>query len=153
MKKVLIKQNSLLIPEMIVFLSEGKRVCIKAKGNSMLPFIQGDKDCVVLVKTDEIRLYDIVLATIGNNQYVLHRVIRISGNQLTLMGDGNLKACEFCQIKDVYGTAIEVIHGRKIYLCRNDFEQWKAKLWHWLLPVRGGLLKVYKCLIYLKKES
>ena len=138
---------------MIHFLSEGKRVCIKAKGNSMLPFIRDSQDRILLMKTDEINLFDIVLATVGHDQYVLHRVIRISGDELILMGDGNLKAFEFCQTKDVHGTAIEVIHGKKSYLCRSGIELWKARLWYWLLPIRGLLLKAYKCLIYLKKES
>ena len=65
----------------------------------MLPFISGERDSVVLAKTDNIKLYDIVLAIVNENQYVLHRVIKIMGNKLILMGDGNLKGCEICTIE------------------------------------------------------
>jgi hypothetical protein len=36
--------NEVMLPEVAKMLSEGKQVTIKAKGNSMLPFIVGGRD-------------------------------------------------------------------------------------------------------------
>ena len=67
MKKVII-QNSLIFSEVAKLVSDGGRVTLKTKGNSMLPFIRGERDSVVLVKAKDIKLYDIVLALVNENQ-------------------------------------------------------------------------------------
>ena len=64
MKKVIV-QNDQIFSEVTKLVSEGGNVTLKTKGNSMLPFIRGGRDSVVLVKADEIKLYDIVLAALG----------------------------------------------------------------------------------------
>lgn len=143
MKKVIV-QNTQVFTEVAKLISEGECVTIKTKGNSMLPFIHGEHDSVVLVKTDDIKLYDIVLAGVSNNKYVLHRVIEINGNRLTLMGDGNIKGCEKCSTENVIATALEVIGGSKRYICRSKQHIIKAKIWKKLLPLRRFLLAIYK---------
>ena len=40
--------NELLLSQVDTFLREGREVIIRAKGNSMLPFIRGDRDSVAL---------------------------------------------------------------------------------------------------------
>ena len=110
----------------------------------MLPFISGERDSVVLAKTDNIKLYDIVLAIVNENQYVLHRVIKIMGNKLILMGDGNLKSCEICTIENVIAIAVEVIGDNRKYSCRDNKYIRRAKIWKALLPIRKYLLAIYK---------
>lgn len=143
MKKVIV-QNTLIFSEVANLVSEGGSVTLKTKGNSMLPFIRGGQNSVILVKSDEIKLYDIVLAEVSNNHYVLHRVIDINGNQLTLMGDGNLKGCEKCSTENVIATAVEVVGNGKRYYCRNEQHIREAKIWKKLLPLRRFLLAIYK---------
>lgn len=146
MKKVIV-QNTLIFSEVANLVSEGGSVTLKTKGNSMLPFIRGGQDSVILVKSDEIKLYDIVLAEVSNNHYVLHRVIDINGNQLTLMGDGNLKGCEKCSTENVIAIAVEVVGNGKRYYCRNEQHIREAKIWKKLLPLRRFLLAIYKLVI------
>lgn len=143
MKRVII-QNAIIFSEVAKLVSNGESVTIKTKGNSMLPFISGERDSVVLAKTDNIKLYDIVLAIVNENQYVLHRVIKIMGNKLILMGDGNLKGCEICTIENVIATAIEVIGDNREYSCRDNKYIRRAKIWKVLLPIRKYLLAIYK---------
>ena len=143
MKKVIV-QNALIFSEIAKLVSEGRCATLKTKGNSMLPFIRGERDSVVLAKVEDVRLHDIVLAIVNDNQYVLHRVIDINGNQLTLMGDGNLKGCEICTIEDVIATAVEVIGNGRKYNCRSEQHIRKAKIWRALLPIRRYLLAAYK---------
>ena len=143
MKRVII-QNAIIFSEVAKLVSNGESVTIKTKGNSMLPFIRGERDSVVLAKADNIELYDIVLAVVNENQYVLHRVIKIMGNKLILMGDGNLKGCEICTIENVIATAVEVIGDNREYSCRDNKYIRRAKIWKVLLPIRKYLLAIYK---------
>ena len=55
MKKV-VMQNEILLTEVQRLVAEGESVTLKAKGTSMLPFIRGEHDNVVLVKPGHVRL-------------------------------------------------------------------------------------------------
>ncbi len=57
------------------------------RGTSMLPLIRQGKDSVVLVKPGLLSKRDIVLYRRKNGKYVLHRIIKINGNDLFLCGD------------------------------------------------------------------
>lgn len=137
--------NSLLVPEIARLVAEGKSVTLKTKGNSMLPFIRGERDSVLLVNPGEIKLYDIVLAKTYERQYVLHRVVSIDGNRLKLMGDGNLRECETCSLQDILAVAVEIIKKNSTtYNCRSNWHRWQAVAWYVLLPVRKYMLAIYK---------
>ena len=133
-----------MIPELARLLSEGKEVRFTPAGVSMRPFIEGDKDSVILAPLNRApQRGDILLAQVqtlcGRQTYVLHRLIRIVGEQLTLMGDGNLAGTEVCSRGDVIGvvTRIENPKGRRKMLTRGY-------LWYILRPVRKWLLKIYR---------
>jgi len=137
-------ENDILIPELARLLSEGKEVRFTPAGVSMRPFIEGDKDSVILASLNRApRRGDILLAQVqtfcGRTTYVLHRLIRIEGEQLILMGDGNLAGTEVCSRGDVIGvvTRIESPKGRCKMLTRGY-------LWYILRPVRKWLLKIYR---------
>ena len=125
-------------------LSEGREVVLRTKGNSMDPFIRGGEDSVMLFNRgqESIQTGDIVLAHVTSDRYVLHRVIDIEGNVLTLMGDGNLIGTEVCTRADVLGTAIKIIKpsGREIV-------PGKAVLWRKLKPARRYILAIYRRII------
>ena len=78
------------------------------------------------------------LAYIGP-RYVLHRVIKVEDDSVTLMGDGNLRGEEHCTQDDVVGTVIRIDNpnGRRKPLTNG----W---LWRKLLPIRWILLKFYR---------
>ena len=137
-------ENDILIPELARLLSEGKEVRFTPAGVSMRPFIEGDKDSVILAPLNRApRRGDILLAQVqtlcGRTTYVLHRLIRIEGEQLILMGDGNLAGTEVCSRGDVIGvvTRIESPKGHRKMLTRGY-------LWYVLRPVRKWLLKIYR---------
>lgn len=137
--------NNEMLAEVIRLLNEGLRVTLPVKGYSMLPFIIGGQESVELVKPGVLSVGDVVLAWINGNRYVVHRIIRIEGNRVQLMGDGNLGGDEFCQLSEVAARAEYVVnkHGRKRYL----YSRWRvfaSKLWRALKPVRRILLGVYR---------
>lgn len=134
----LVLPNEVMLDEVAHLLDEGREVVLVPKGNSMLPFIHGEVDKVVLVKAETPRVGDIVLARFGG-RYVLHRVIRVEGKHITLMGDGNINGNEQGTTDEVKGRVVEIItaKGRR----RKPTRGW---LWRKLLPVRRYLLKIHR---------
>lgn len=139
--------NRTLLSEIAKILSEGKKVTIKAKGCSMLPFIVGGRDSVVLQKRNRVTIGDIVLAEIAPGHFVLHRIIKIEDGEIVLMGDGNLSETEECRESDIKGHAITVIYNGKEIDCNSESQRCKARLWQRLLPVRRYLLAIYRRII------
>ena len=147
-------ENEILIPEIAELLAEGKDVCFTPTGVSMRPFIEGGRDVVTLRKLPEVRVGDIVLAAINHQSqitnhkspkaFVLHRVIAVDGNHVTLQGDGNLSGTEQCATADVLGTVvrIETPRGRRKWLT-------KGRIWYWIRGGRKWWLKIYRKLLRL----
>ena len=134
----LVLPNEVMLDEVAQLLAEGREVVIVPKGNSMLPFIHGEVDKVVLVKSEVPKVGDIVLARFGG-RYVLHRVIRMEGRNVTLMGDGNLQGTEHGTVDEVKGKVVEIItpKGRR----RKPTRGW---LWRKVLPMRRYILKIHR---------
>lgn len=138
-KKVI--PNEIMLAEVGALLQEGRDVQLTPLGNSMLPFIIGGKDSVTLRKLPEIEVGDIVLARLTDTRYVLHRVIAVDGDRLTLMGDGNLVGTEPCKKSDILGTVITV----------NGHKPTKGVIWGKLKPARRYLLAFYRRFRQLKR--
>lgn len=142
MRKLIIA-NDILVHEVSRLVAEGSEVTFVPKGNSMLPFIRGGVDSVVLVKADDIGVMDIVLAR-ANSTFVIHRIIAMDGDEVVLMGDGNIAGVERCHREDVLAkVAVIVKDGR-----RRDCTGWahwiKARIWKFFLPLRRYLLAIYR---------
>ena len=140
-KKVI--SNDILIPEIARLVAEGSKVAFTPKGVSMLPFIRGDRDTVLLKAPDALSRWDIVLAKIGK-AYVLHRIIDIKNEDLILMGDGNLAGVERCRRQDVIAVTEKIIKGKKEIDCRSKWFLRQSGLWLKLKPLRRWLLAIYK---------
>lgn len=136
--------NEELLPEVVQLLSKGNSVTLKAKGNSMLPLLKDGRDHIVLVPFDKLKKGDVVLAEINTDQYVLHRIIDIRGSRIILMGDGNLRGKEICNIIDIAGVAKSFIRKGKSLDCNSL--RWKiySKVWPTLRPIRRYLLAIFR---------
>ena len=134
-----------IIQNAISLVREGLRVTFPVKGNSMLPFIIGGKESVDLVKPADLQVGHVVLAWVEGCRYVVHRVIRIDGEQVTLMGDGNIVGVEHCTLSDVAALAVNVVSRQGKH--HNLYAPWRVKasrLWFRLLPIRRWILAVYR---------
>ncbi|MCQ2180862.1 MAG: S24/S26 family peptidase [Bacteroidales bacterium] len=139
--------NDILLAEVGALLAEGKDVEILTKGVSMLPFIVGDRDSVLLRKDNGSRPLapgDIVLARIAGTNYVLHRVMQIGRNVVVLRGDGNIRVCETVSPENVLGRVIRIIHPSG-----KSFRPGGAVIWrHSSELFRRFVLSIYKRTIY-----
>lgn len=137
--------NNQLIGEVKKLLKTFPSVVLPVKGTSMLPFIIGSKESVELVRWEkDFQIGDIVLA-LTKDYYVIHRIIKIDGDDYTLMGDGNIIGTESCKRSDIVAKAEYVVdkHGNKHYLYTPRRCQ-ASKLWNKLKPVRRWILAIYR---------
>ena len=144
-----------IINEAIRLVEEGVSVTLPVNGRSMLPFIIGGRESVILQQppkqgetrqgAPQLKLGDVVLAWVEGNRYVVHRVIRIDGDRVTLMGDGNLVGTEHCLLNDIKARVTHVVDAKG---CQHDlYHTWRrraAKVWFWLRPIRRYLLAIYR---------
>ena len=93
--------NSINIPNQLFFaevqaqIRQGKKVKIRVRGNSMLPFIRNNDETLLIPPTPEkIRIGTPVVAQTDELGIVLHRIHRIEGSRITLLGDGNVNQFE-----------------------------------------------------------
>jgi hypothetical protein len=98
-----------IIAEAIRLSNEGFEVVFPVKGKSMRPFIVGDQNSVCLTKPQNLKCGDVVLALIENNHHVIHRIVKMNENHITLMGDGNLYQTEHCLLENVEAKISAVV--------------------------------------------
>jgi hypothetical protein len=141
-----------ILAEAIRLAGEGIAVTFPVNGRSMLPFIVGGRDSVILEKPRPAQIGDVVLAYVENSRYVIHRILKIDGEIVTLMGDGNLYGVEHCRIQDIKATATHVVgkNGKRHSLDSKQARR-RANLWRKLQPVRKWLLLAYRIKEKVKK--
>jgi hypothetical protein len=137
--------NAILLPQVSELLSKGHTVTLRLKGFSMRPFLEDNRDKALLGKPVDIKENDAVLAEIHPKTFVLHRLIKIEGDYITLRGDGNLR-CEYCKLEDIKGKVIAFYRKGRKKADLTDGNKWKlySKIWCRLYPVRRYLLAFYK---------
>lgn len=141
--------DEVIIGEAVRLVNEGVSVTLPVKGFSMLPFIIGSRESVILARPSALRVGDVVLAWADGSHYVVHRIISLSGDRVVLMGDGNIAGTEQCLLTDVKALATHVVdrRGRR----RDLYTPWRrraARLWYWMRPVRRYVLGVARRTVY-----
>ena len=114
-------------------LIEGNSVRISVKGESMLPFFRSGSTITLRpVRKEDIRKYNVVMADAGH-AFVVHRIIDIKGDAITLLGDGNIAGTESVTCDKIYG----VVDCSSLHL-------FFARIWLWLRPVRRYPLAIFR---------
>ena len=125
-------------------LTEGHTATLRVRGNSMRPFLEDRRDSIVLTAVTHIDVGDAVLAEIAPGKYVFHRIIAIDGENVTLMGDGNVRGTEHCTKADIKANATAVIRKGKEYSTTGRRWLRYSKCWMRLRPLRRYLLAIYR---------
>lgn len=137
--------NEIFIPEIIKMMDEGHTVTIRLKGFSMRPFLEDERDRALLTKAKDIHVGDAVLAEVEPKRYVLHRIVKIDGDDVTLRGDGNLGS-EHCKRQDVKAFAIGFYRKGRSKIDKTNGIKWRlySLVWGALFPIRRYLLAFYR---------
>lgn len=133
MESTRIIPNRELFSEVRDRLLEGESVRVAVQGQSMLPFFRSGSTITLRpAREEDIRKYNVVMADAGH-AFVVHRIIRIEGEYVTLFGDGNIKGTERVTRDRIYG----VVDCSAVHLLF-------AKIWLWLRPLRRYPLAILR---------
>ncbi len=137
--------NNIILPKVVELLNNGHSVTLPLRGYSMRPFLEDRRDKAILKKAETIDVGDVVLAEVAPQVYVLHRIMVINGNDITLQGDGNLST-EKCKRKDIHGIAVGFIRKGRSATDYTNGRKWRlySAVWTWLLPIRRYLLFIHR---------
>lgn len=114
-------------------LLEGQSVKVAVKGQSMLPFfISGSTITLRPIESDDFQKYAVVFADAGDH-FVVHRIIALEGDNVTLLGDGNIYGTETMSRSKVYG----IVDCSKVHILL-------AKLWLAMRPIRRFPLAIFR---------
>ena len=114
-------------------LLEGSTVRIAVNGESMLPFFRSGSTILLRpVREEDIRKYNVVMADAGH-AFVVHRIVKIDDDKITLLGDGNIYGTESVSRDKIYG----VVDCSALHI-------FFAKIWLWLRPVRRFPLAIFR---------
>lgn len=140
-------QNAQFLPEVVKLLNEGHTVTINLRGVSMRPFLEDGRDKAVLIRPSNPKVGDPVLAEISEGFFVLHRIYRIEGDQVTLLGDGNpRRSYEHCLQSDICGAVVGFYRKGSSRLDRTDGWRWRCYSFFWMhtLFLRRYILYIYR---------
>ena len=133
------KQNIRLINNRELFaiardtLLEGSSVRISVRGESMLPFFRSGSTITLRpIREGDLRKYNVVMADAGRS-FVVHRIIEVDDEYITLLGDGNYNGTERVTRDKVYG----IVDCSPLHL-------FFAKIWLWMRPVRRYPLAIFR---------
>ena len=134
-----------IIQEAVRLVQDGVSVTFPVKGRSMIPFIFGGRESVILQKPGSLQLGQVVLAQVGPDRYVVHRIIKVEPDRITLMGDGNICGTESCTPANVLAVATHVVdeNGRRRPLDTRG-QLLKARLWYGIRPLRRIILAILR---------
>ena len=135
--------NELFFSGVEQLLAEGKSVRIKAKGRSMEPFIRDGRDEIVLAAGIAPEIGRTVLARTAEG-IVLHRVIKIEGTAVTLMGDGNLYKTDSRLREDTIAVVTRIVRAGKSIDPECFMERFKARIWRIARPLRRPMLRIWR---------
>ena len=142
----IVKDQSTMMSEISKLISEGRTVTITAKGYSMNPFIVHMKDQISLGPWEDhmIRKGAVVLVKDNRGAFVLHRIISRNGDQIRLMGDGNIGIVETASTADIIGLMTCVTKKRRTY--KTDGLTWRLYSWFWQLitPIKRYPLALWR---------
>lgn len=139
-------QSDVVIGEVKKLIDQGQSVIFPVNGLSMRPFIIGGKDKVEFRPLPpNLQVGDVVMTKVLEGYPVVHRIVGIDGDRLTLEGDGNLGFQEHCLLGDVVAHGVCTIdpQGQRRSLTSPSARR-KWRIWMRLKPLRRILLKVIK---------
>ena len=84
------------------------------EGNSMLPLLRPDRDCVVVEACREYDIYDVVLFRRKNGHYILHRIVGRDGAGYILCADHQYTLEHGIAASQILGKMSRWEHGKRV---------------------------------------
>lgn len=139
-----------LLPVVNEMIQTGRKVMIPVSGNSMRPFIAGNRDKVILGKASRLKKGDVILLKNRYGDYIQHRIYSVQNNRYKTIGDYCIKGDGTVEAENVYGVVIAVIRKGKRISCSGPVWKMYTHIWLALFPVRKYLIALHKAYIWTK---
>lgn len=143
--------NDIFFDDITRQIQNGRSVRIKAKGNSMLPFIRNGKDEIVLAPLPHPPKKGMVaLAVLADGRHIVHRIEKTENGNVTLRGDGNTTLREYCNTESIIAMVSVVIRNKK--QIRHGSRRWNFYRFMWPANpfARRVLLAIIRRVNFLK---
>lgn len=142
-----------LIPELLAVLDQADSVPLVVTGGSMTPFLAPGRDQVFLSKISRsLKRGDVILYRRDSGQYVLHRICRVRGGALSLVGDAQTIIEEGVRREQALALVTAVRRKGKLLkpgcFCWTFFE----KIWIRMIPLRRLVVGAW-CMLTGKGRS
>lgn len=142
--------NNTFFSTVEVYIQKGMPVTLRVKGTSMFPLLRNERDLVEFhpFKEQELQRGAIVLFR-HKQQFIMHRIIKRTGNELIIQGDGICGKYEQASVSDVIALVKTVIrvsgkNKEKAIACSSFQWRFLSASWMLLSPFRRYLLAIYR---------
>ena len=122
--------NPLFFKEVKAQLDQGKKVKIRVRGSSMLPFLRDNDEALLIPPTtDKIKKGTPIIADTEELGIVLHRIYNIEDNRITLLGDGNTNQFEHTTIDKIIAIVSHFYRGKHTLRTDSLTMQIAGRIW------------------------
>jgi hypothetical protein len=123
---------------------EGKEVSLRISGGSMSPFLVHQRDEVLLAPIRrELKKGDIVFFQRENNDYVLHRIKKITKDGYYLIGDGQIEIEGPIRRERIF-SIVTLVQRKGKKIAPGSFWWWFfEKIWLNIIPFRKKIQRMY----------
>ena len=127
-------------------ISEGRTVSLTVKGNSMNPFMVHLRDQMTLGpwKEEDLKKGTVALVKDTHGNHLIHRIVEVNENTVTLLGDGNIKLTETATKDNVIAIMYAIHRKGRTYTPKSLIWRIYSKIWMLLTPVRKYPLGIYR---------
>lgn len=131
-----------LMPLIKETISKGKSIRFSVTGNSMFPLFVNRRDSVTVSPVDKIKKYDIVLHRREDGTYIMHRVIGVKGDVLTIAGDNEIQKERNVSCSAVVAKVTAFTRKGRDYTMNELWYKLYSRLWLAVFPFRYEILAV-----------
>ena len=126
-------------------LAEGRQVAFTVTGMSMWPFLCHRRDQVIVeaCQLDTLRKGDIILFQTQLQNYLLHRITKITPHGFVTTGDGNCFRDGEFPFSCVKAKVTSLIRNGKKIKCSGWKWNTVSQLWMALFPIRKWIFKIW----------
>lgn len=121
-------------------ISTGGEFRLFHKGMSMLPLLREGIDSVLLVSPTDLKKNDIVMYVRESGQFVMHRIVKIKGEQLIMCGDHQCVLEKGITEKNVVAKVKGIFRGNE-YFEPDTMESKLYKKYVRKLPMRRAKIR------------
>lgn len=141
--KVKVAAPEQIMEPLLGLLEETETVPLVITGSSMTPFLVHGRDTVYLSRPEEpFRRGDMLLYRRNSGAYVLHRVYRVEGERLTMVGDAQTVLEPGIRREQILARVSAVRRKGKRLQSGSFWWEFFEKIWIRLVPVRPLLWRI-----------